>query len=64
LYGAEQRASGYDGLFEENMIVSVESYLGEEDGSEGIKLEQQVLITGSGAIPFSRMPIADALDIV
>jgi hypothetical protein len=30
---------GCDGLFEENMVVSVESYIGEVGGPDGIKLE-------------------------
>ena len=64
LYGGDQRVSGYDGTFVENMIVSLESYLGADGGSEGVKLEQQVLITATGAVPFSRVPIASALDIV
>jgi len=41
----------------------VESYLGEESGHEGIKLEQQVLITRSGAISFSKTPFDPALEI-
>ena len=40
---------GYDGVFEENMVVSVESYIGREGGAEGVKLEQQVLVTARGA---------------
>lgn len=52
---------GYDGMFEENMVVSVESYLGAEGEAEGVKLEQQVLITAKGAIPLSRTPFADSL---
>jgi Xaa-Pro aminopeptidase len=48
---------GYDGMFEENMVVSVESYIGEERGADGIKLEQQVLITKNGAVPLSRAPM-------
>jgi Xaa-Pro aminopeptidase len=63
LYGGDQRSSGYDGIFQENTVVSVESYLGADGGGEGIKLEQQVLITSSGAEAFSRTPIADALEI-
>jgi len=63
LYDVDQQLHGYDGVFEENMMVSVESYLGEPGGAEGIKLEQQVLITASGAIPFSRTPFEDALTI-
>jgi len=63
LYAGDQRRDGYDGAFQENMVVSVESYLGADNGNEGIKLEQQVLITPSGAVPFSRVPINGALDV-
>ncbi|MGH7066276.1 MAG: M24 family metallopeptidase [Acetobacteraceae bacterium] len=52
---------GYDGHFEENMVVSVESYLGTPGEKEGVKLEQQVLITAHGAVPLSRTPFADSL---
>jgi Xaa-Pro aminopeptidase len=62
-YAADFADWGYDGAFEENMVVSVESYIGEAGGSEGVKLEQQVLITGTGAVPFSHAPIVDALEL-
>jgi Xaa-Pro aminopeptidase len=52
---------GYDGVFEENMVVSVESYLGEAGGTEGVKLEQQVLITSTGAEVLSRTPFEDSI---
>ena len=52
---------GYDGVFEENMVVSVESYIGETGAKEGVKLEQQVLITATGAVPLSSTPFEDAL---
>jgi Xaa-Pro aminopeptidase len=52
---------GYDGVFEENMVVSVESYIGESGAREGVKLEQQVLITATGAVPLSKTPFEDAL---
>jgi Xaa-Pro aminopeptidase len=52
---------GYDGVFQENMVVSVESYMGEIGGADGIKLEQQVLISANGAVPMSRSPFTDAL---
>jgi Xaa-Pro aminopeptidase len=52
---------GYDGVFQENMVVSVESYLGEVGAKEGVKLEQQVLITKNGAVPLSKTPFEDAL---
>lgn len=53
---------GYDGVFEENMVVSVESYLGAVGGAEGVKLEQQVLITPNGAVALSRSPFADSIE--
>jgi Xaa-Pro aminopeptidase len=53
---------GYDGVFEENMVVSVESYIGEQGGVEGVKLEQQVLITANGVEVLSRSPFEDAIE--
>ena len=53
---------GYDGMFEENMVVSVESYLGAVGGAEGVKLEKQVLITPNGAVALSRSPFADSIE--
>lgn len=53
---------GYDGRFEENMVVCVESYMGEVGGREGVKLEQQVLVTANGAVPMSHAPFVDALE--
>ena len=41
--------SGYEGVIEENMTLCVESYIGSEKSGEGIKLEEQVLITKEGA---------------
>jgi len=55
-WGADWNSAGYNGHFEENMVVCVESYMGEEGGKEGIKLEQQVLITRDGCVPLSTYP--------
>tara|TARA_B100001146_G_C15962966_1_gene340634 strand:+ start:520 stop:630 length:111 start_codon:yes stop_codon:yes gene_type:complete len=30
------------------MAICVESYIGAESGAEGVKLEEQVLVTGTG----------------
>ncbi len=60
-YAADFADWGYDGMFEENMVVSVESYLGVVGGAEGVKLEQQVLIAANGAVPLSRTQFADSL---
>jgi len=39
---------GYDGELKPGMTLCVESYIGSENGHEGIKLEEQVLITETG----------------
>ena len=43
---------GYDGIIEPGMTLCVESFIGSEGGKEGVKLEEQVLITKTG---FKRM---------
>jgi Xaa-Pro aminopeptidase len=40
--------AGQDGVFEANMTLCVESYLGNERGGEGVKLEEQILLTADG----------------
>ena len=52
-------AKGYDGTFEEGMTLCVESFIGAEGGREGVKLEQQVLITKDGAEPLSTYPFEE-----
>ncbi|MFW2381888.1 MAG: M24 family metallopeptidase [Acidimicrobiales bacterium] len=39
---------GFDGELEAGMVLTVESYVGPRAGGEGVKLENQVLITESG----------------
>lgn len=53
--------AGYDGVLEPNMTICIESYIGEEKGSEGVKLEQQCLITESGIELLSTYPFEQAL---
>ena len=60
-YARDFKDWGYDGVFQENMTVSVESYIGEVGGKEGVKLEQQVLVTANGAEVLSKTPLEDAL---
>jgi Xaa-Pro aminopeptidase len=60
-YAADYADWGYDGEFRENMVVCVESFIGVVGGSQGVKLEQQVLITSSGAVPMSHDPMTDSL---
>ncbi|MBV8945950.1 MAG: aminopeptidase P family protein [Solirubrobacterales bacterium] len=56
--------SGYDGVIEAGMTLCVESYIGEKGGDEGVKLEQQLLITDDGpellsSFPFERSLLSD-----
>ena len=52
---------GREGVIEPGMVVSVESYIGEKGGCEGVKLEEEVLITEKGAQLISRFPFEDEL---
>lgn len=57
----EYEHAGYDGVIEPNMTLCVESYIGEEGGHEGVKLEQHCLITESGLEVLSQFPFEEAL---
>ncbi|HSS65496.1 MAG TPA: Xaa-Pro peptidase family protein [Gammaproteobacteria bacterium] len=52
---------GYDGVYEPGMTVCLESYIGEVGGDEGVKVEQQVLITENGIELLSTFPYEEAL---
>jgi Xaa-Pro dipeptidase len=52
---------GQDGVFEANMTVCVESYLGSARGGEGVKLEEQVLITTHGVERLTTYPYESRL---
>ena len=60
-YAEDMEAFGYDARLEAGMTLCVESYMGEVGGAEGVKLEQQVLITDHGAEVLSTFPFEDAL---
>jgi Xaa-Pro dipeptidase len=51
----------YDGVLEAGMTVCVESYIGADTGNEGVKLEQQVLITETGVELLSTFPFEETL---
>ncbi len=53
--------AGYDGVFEPNMTVCVESFIGAEDGGEGVKLEEHCLVTEDGLEVLSQFPFEDGL---
>ncbi len=58
-YPEDADKGAYDGVFAENMIVCVESYIGAEGGREGVKLEQPVWITADGPVVLSDYPLED-----
>jgi hypothetical protein len=43
------------------MTFCIESYIGEENGKEGVKLEQQVLVTRHGCQLLSTFPFEEQL---
>ncbi|MGM0782792.1 MAG: M24 family metallopeptidase [Pseudomonadota bacterium] len=53
--------AGYDGVIEPGMTLCVESYIGAEGGREGVKLEEQLLVTETGTRLLSRFPFEEAL---
>ena len=52
---------GIDGELEENMVLCIESFIGSEHGGEGVKLEQQVVVTRDGYDLLSPFPWDDDL---
>ena len=58
---ADYTEAGYDGIIEPGMTLCVESYIGEKEGAEGVKLEQQILITETGNILLSQFPFEESL---
>ena len=52
---------GYDGVFEKDMTICVESYIGERGGHEGVKLEEMVRITDAGCELVGQFPFEDEL---
>ena len=59
-YPEDEEFGAYDGQFEENMVVCIESYVGACRGSQGVKLEQPVWITADGPVVLSDYPLEDS----
>ncbi|MEM7547515.1 MAG: Xaa-Pro peptidase family protein [Pseudomonadota bacterium] len=53
--------AGYDGEIVAGMTLCVESYIGEAGGTEGVKLDQQVLVTEHGVELLSHSPFEEDL---
>lgn len=47
----------FDAVFEENMTITIESYIGEVGGKEGVKLEDHFLVTKNGLKQLSSFPL-------
>ncbi len=55
-YREDEEWGAYDGVFEENMVVCIECYVGELGGREGVKLEQPVWLSAGGPVLLSEFP--------
>ena len=60
-YPEDVEKHGYDGTLEVGMTLCVEAYVGAEGGREGVKLEEQIVITETGAEILSRYPFEEAM---
>jgi Xaa-Pro dipeptidase len=60
-YPEDAESTGYDGMLEAGMTICLESYIGAAGGAEGVKLEEQVLVTETGAELLSHYPFEDAM---
>ncbi|SIT05286.1 M24 family metallopeptidase [Neptunomonas antarctica] len=58
---ADYSDAGYDGEILPGMTLCVESYIGEQGGHEGVKLEEQILVTESGIEIISQFPFEEDL---
>lgn len=55
-YPEAWESNGYDGVLQPGMCLTVEAYIGEVGGREGVKLEEQVAITEDGYELLSHFP--------
>ena len=58
-YREDYADTGYDGVFEEGMVMCVEALIGSKGGKECVKLEEQVLITADGCEQLTTYPLED-----
>lgn len=56
-YAIDQADHGYEGVLQPGMCICVESFVGRHGGHEGVKLEDQCLITESGCETLSGYPL-------
>ena len=56
-HAADWTSDTPDGVLEPGMVLCVESYIGRLGGHEGVKIEEQVLITETGNLQLSSYPV-------
>ena len=59
-YPEDVEHHGYGGCFEVGMTLCFEAYVGAVGGRDGVKLEEQVVVTDKGAFPLSTYRYEDA----
>ena len=62
-YPGDTKKGGYDGVFRPGMCLCFESYIGPVGGTQGVKLEQQAVVTETGVerldtFPMDLVPLA------
>ncbi len=60
-YPIDWEERGYSGVLEAGMMLCVEAYVGEVGGPDGIKLEDQLLVTENGVENMTRCPFDEKL---
>ena len=60
-YPEQLESSGYDGIVEAGMVFCVEAYVGAVGGINGVKLEEQVVVTDTGFEQMSNYPFEEKL---
>ena len=60
-YREDFESYGYHGVVEAGMVFCVEAYVGELGGKNGVKLEDQVLITEDGYENMTKYPFEETL---
>ncbi len=60
-YSCDYEGHGYDGVLEVGMCICVESYVGRHGGQEGVKMEDQGVVTEDGYVQLSAYPLDERL---